>query len=190
MELFHLEDGRILLNEIAPRPHNSGHYTIEGCPCDQYQSHLRAILGRAQQTTPASSSTLCTAARRVIYRIVLPVLAASSTALYRSDQHCVPLLAASSPHCKLSLVEWNDMSSHDPASVVSLALILGWPLGDTSLRVGGAVMKNLIGDGEGPVAMTRMHDLMGAALQARELLRIITRPTLSRRAESARMYEH
>ena len=84
VELFHLEDGRILLNEVAPRPHNLGHYTIEACACCQYQSHLRAILG--------------------------------------------------------------------------------WPLGDTSLRVGGAVMKNILGDGEGPEAMRRMHDLMGAAL--------------------------
>ena len=85
MELFHLEDGGILLNEIAPRPHNSGHYTIEACACCQYQNHVRAILG--------------------------------------------------------------------------------WPLGDTSLRVGGAVMKNILGDGDGPEAMQRMHDVMGAALQ-------------------------
>ena len=85
VELFLLEDGRILLNEIAPRPHNSGHYTIEATACCQYQSHVRAILG--------------------------------------------------------------------------------WPLGDTSLTVGGAVMKNILGDGEGPEAMQRMHDLMGAALK-------------------------
>ena len=84
VELFHLEDGGILLNEIAPRPHNSGHYTIEACACCQYQNHIRAIMG--------------------------------------------------------------------------------WPLGDTSLRVGGAVMKNILGDGEGPEAMQKMHDIMGAAL--------------------------
>jgi phosphoribosylaminoimidazole carboxylase len=85
VELFELADGRILLNEIAPRPHNSGHYTIEACACCQYQSHVRAILG--------------------------------------------------------------------------------WPLGETDLRVGGAVMKNILGDGEGPEAMQRMHDVMGAALR-------------------------
>jgi phosphoribosylaminoimidazole carboxylase len=34
----------LLINEIAPRPHNSGHYTIEACPISQYEAHLRAIL--------------------------------------------------------------------------------------------------------------------------------------------------
>ena len=33
-----------MVNEIAPRPHNSGHYTIEGCPISQYDAHIRAIL--------------------------------------------------------------------------------------------------------------------------------------------------
>lgn len=45
VELFEREDGAILLNEIAPRPHNSGHYTIEGCVASQFENHLRAILG-------------------------------------------------------------------------------------------------------------------------------------------------
>ncbi len=35
----------VLLNEVAPRPHNSGHYTQEGCDYDQFEMHLRAILG-------------------------------------------------------------------------------------------------------------------------------------------------
>ena len=38
VELFHLRDGTILLNEIAPRPHNSGHYTIEATACCQVRS--------------------------------------------------------------------------------------------------------------------------------------------------------
>lgn len=37
--------GTLLVNEIAPRPHNSGHYTIEACQASQYENHLRAILG-------------------------------------------------------------------------------------------------------------------------------------------------
>ncbi|OCK78159.1 Phosphoribosylaminoimidazole carboxylase [Lepidopterella palustris CBS 459.81] len=44
VEMFVLEDGTLLVNEIAPRPHNSGHYTIEGCTISQYDAHLRAIL--------------------------------------------------------------------------------------------------------------------------------------------------
>ncbi|KAK5010413.1 hypothetical protein LTR28_010085 [Elasticomyces elasticus] len=42
--MFLLEDESLLVNEIAPRPHNSGHYTIEACPISQYEAHLRAIL--------------------------------------------------------------------------------------------------------------------------------------------------
>jgi 5-(carboxyamino)imidazole ribonucleotide synthase len=45
VELFELADGRVLYNEIAPRPHNSGHYTIEGCQTSQFENALRAVLG-------------------------------------------------------------------------------------------------------------------------------------------------
>lgn len=45
VEMFLLENGQILVNEIAPRPHNSGHYTIESCETSQFEQHLRAILG-------------------------------------------------------------------------------------------------------------------------------------------------
>ncbi|KAF4321133.1 hypothetical protein G195_005735 [Phytophthora kernoviae 00238/432] len=45
VELFLTASGEVLLNEIAPRPHNSGHYTIEACETDQFEQHLRAITG-------------------------------------------------------------------------------------------------------------------------------------------------
>jgi 5-(carboxyamino)imidazole ribonucleotide synthase len=45
VELFLLPDGSLLLNEAAPRPHNSGHYTIEACVTSQFENHLRAVLG-------------------------------------------------------------------------------------------------------------------------------------------------
>lgn len=44
VELFLTKDGKILVNEIAPRPHNSGHHTIEGNVTSQFEQHLRAIL--------------------------------------------------------------------------------------------------------------------------------------------------
>lgn len=44
-EFFLTTDGNILLNESAPRPHNSGHYTIEGCVTSQFENHIRAVLG-------------------------------------------------------------------------------------------------------------------------------------------------
>jgi len=45
VEMFVTKEGKVLVNEIAPRPHNSGHQTIEGNICSQYAQHLRAILG-------------------------------------------------------------------------------------------------------------------------------------------------
>ena len=43
VEMFLTKDGRVLVNEIAPRPHNSGHQTIEGNYTSQFEQHLRAI---------------------------------------------------------------------------------------------------------------------------------------------------
>lgn len=45
VEMFLLENGGILVNEIAPRPHNSGHYTIDACATSQFEQQLRAITG-------------------------------------------------------------------------------------------------------------------------------------------------
>ncbi len=44
VELFEV-DGRVLVNEVAPRPHNSGHWTIEGARHSQFEAHVRAVLG-------------------------------------------------------------------------------------------------------------------------------------------------
>ncbi len=45
IEMFLTTDGDLLVNEVAPRTHNSGHYTIEACVTDQFEQHLRAIAG-------------------------------------------------------------------------------------------------------------------------------------------------
>ena len=45
VEMFLTGDNHIILNEMAPRVHNSGHYTIEACECSQFENHVRAILG-------------------------------------------------------------------------------------------------------------------------------------------------
>lgn len=44
VEMFLLEDNRVVLNEVAPRVHNSGHYTIDGCVTSQFENHVRATL--------------------------------------------------------------------------------------------------------------------------------------------------
>ena len=45
IELFVTKDERVIVNELAPRPHNSGHYTIEACSFDQFDAHIRGIAG-------------------------------------------------------------------------------------------------------------------------------------------------
>ena len=45
VEMFVARDGRVLANEIAPRPHNSGHWTLDACPASQFELHIRAIAG-------------------------------------------------------------------------------------------------------------------------------------------------
>jgi len=52
-EFFLQPEGKLLLNESAPRPHNSGHYSIEGCVTSQFENHVRAVLG-----LPLGSATL------------------------------------------------------------------------------------------------------------------------------------
>ena len=57
VEMFLTENEDILINEIAPRTHNSGHHTIEACVTDQFEQHLRAVmglpLGSVEQLSPA-----------------------------------------------------------------------------------------------------------------------------------------
>ncbi|HEY8573767.1 5-(carboxyamino)imidazole ribonucleotide synthase [Phenylobacterium sp.] len=45
IELFELRDGTLLVNEIAPRVHNTGHWTMDGCEVDQFEQHIRAVAG-------------------------------------------------------------------------------------------------------------------------------------------------
>ncbi|AZK48740.1 5-(carboxyamino)imidazole ribonucleotide synthase [Paenibacillus lentus] len=56
VEMFLTGDGRIYVNELAPRPHNSGHYTMEACTTSQFEQHVRAVcnlpLGDTKLLTP------------------------------------------------------------------------------------------------------------------------------------------
>jgi 5-(carboxyamino)imidazole ribonucleotide synthase len=45
VEMFVADGGRVYVNEIAPRPHNSGHYTLDACSADQFEQQLRALCG-------------------------------------------------------------------------------------------------------------------------------------------------
>lgn len=58
VEMFETRDGRVLVNELAMRPHNSGHFSIEGSVTSQFEQHLRAVadlpLGDTSMTAPAA----------------------------------------------------------------------------------------------------------------------------------------
>ena len=62
VEFFVTGDGRVLVNEIAPRPHNSGHFTIDACVTSQFEQQVRAIcglsLGDTAQMKPAAMVNL------------------------------------------------------------------------------------------------------------------------------------
>lgn len=57
VEMFMTPDRRLLVNELAPRPHNSGHYTLDACPTSQFEQLLRVLcglpLGSTELTSPA-----------------------------------------------------------------------------------------------------------------------------------------
>jgi 5-(carboxyamino)imidazole ribonucleotide synthase len=62
VELFVANGGRLFVNEMAPRPHNSGHYTMDACAVDQFEQQLRALcglpLGEPRLLTPAAMINL------------------------------------------------------------------------------------------------------------------------------------
>lgn len=62
LELFLMKDGRLLINEVAPRPHNSGHYTLDACTVSQFEQQARAVcglpLGEVRLLTPAAMINL------------------------------------------------------------------------------------------------------------------------------------
>lgn len=60
VEMFYLEDGELLINEIAPRPHNSGHYTIDACVTSQFEAHVRAVLDLPMPKNFSSMATSTT----------------------------------------------------------------------------------------------------------------------------------
>lgn len=58
VELFELADGRLLVNEIAPRVHNTGHWTQDACQVDQFEQHVRAVAGWPLGPTQPHSAAL------------------------------------------------------------------------------------------------------------------------------------
>ncbi len=88
VELFLTKDGDILINEIAPRPHNSGHYTIEGCYTSQFENCIRAVcnlpLGSPKLVKPAAAMVNLLGERKGngVPRNVVPILRHDSVWLH------------------------------------------------------------------------------------------------------------
>lgn len=58
VELFLTKDNRLLINEVAPRPHNSGHHTIDSCYTSQFEQHLRGILNLPLGSTKMKTASV------------------------------------------------------------------------------------------------------------------------------------
>jgi 5-(carboxyamino)imidazole ribonucleotide synthase len=79
VELFETVDGRILVNELAMRPHNTGHWTIDGAATSQFENHLRAVLD-----LPLGSP-----AARAPYAVMVNVLGGGAPDVYSAYRHCM-----------------------------------------------------------------------------------------------------
>jgi 5-(carboxyamino)imidazole ribonucleotide synthase len=77
VELFHAKDGRILVNELAMRPHNSGHWSIDGAVTSQFENHLRAVLDLPLGTPQA----------REPWTVMVNVLGGDHLDLYAAFKH-------------------------------------------------------------------------------------------------------
>ena len=89
IELFETKDGDVLINELAMRPHNSGHWSIDGATTSQFENHLRAILD-----LPLGSP-----APRAPYTVMANILGGDFEDLYRPYLHCL----ARDPHLRVHL---------------------------------------------------------------------------------------
>ncbi len=79
VEMFETRDGRVLVNELAMRPHNSGHWSIEGAVTSQFENHLRAVLD-LPLGDPAAVAP---------YSVMVNVLGGDKGGLYHAYLHCM-----------------------------------------------------------------------------------------------------
>lgn len=118
VELFLLPDETILVNEIAPRPHNSGHYTLDACFCSQFEQHIRAICGLPLGSTDLKG-----------YAVMVNILGTGSgnqldglEQVLQNSQLAVHLYGKSSAAAKRKMGHVTALSPH------SLAEARGWAL--------------------------------------------------------------
>jgi 5-(carboxyamino)imidazole ribonucleotide synthase len=79
VEMFETRDGRVLVNELAMRPHNSGHWSIDGAVTSQFENHLRAVLDLPLGDPSA----------RAPWSVMVNVLGGDHPDMYRAFLHCM-----------------------------------------------------------------------------------------------------
>ncbi len=79
VEMFETRDGRVLVNELAMRPHNSGHWSIDGAVTSQFENHLRAVLDLPLGDPSAIAP----------YSVMVNVLGGDHGDMYRAFLHCM-----------------------------------------------------------------------------------------------------
>ena len=79
VEMFETRDGRVLVNELAMRPHNSGHWSIDGAVTSQFENHLRAVLDLPLGDPSAIAP----------YSVMVNVLGGDHSDMYRAFLHCM-----------------------------------------------------------------------------------------------------
>jgi 5-(carboxyamino)imidazole ribonucleotide synthase len=79
VEMFETRDGRVLVNELAMRPHNSGHWSIDGALTSQFENHLRAVLDLPLGDPSAIAP----------HAVMVNVLGGDKGELYRAYLHCM-----------------------------------------------------------------------------------------------------
>jgi 5-(carboxyamino)imidazole ribonucleotide synthase len=89
VELFETSDGRVLVNELAMRPHNTGHWTIDGALTSQFENHLRAVLDLPLGATQA----------RAPWTVMVNILGGEVPTLYDGYPHVL----ARDPHLRVHL---------------------------------------------------------------------------------------
>jgi 5-(carboxyamino)imidazole ribonucleotide synthase len=74
VEMFLLSDGRVLVNELAPRPHNSGHFSMDACVTSQFEQHVRSVCGLPLGSTALLSPVVMQNIMGEDYPLDLPAL--------------------------------------------------------------------------------------------------------------------
>jgi 5-(carboxyamino)imidazole ribonucleotide synthase len=93
VELFETDDGRVLVNELAMRPHNTGHWSMDGATTSQFENHLRAVLD-----LPLGSP-----AARARWTVMVNILGGSHGAVSENLYGGLPHVFARDPRLKVHL---------------------------------------------------------------------------------------